>query len=48
MMEAPQGSSRSGPNKLIIRSFNSAEYDDEADIDQVEVIGRMFWTSTIW
>ncbi len=40
---------RSGPNKLIIRSFNSAEYDDEeADIDQVEIIGRMFWTSTIW
>lgn len=40
---------RSGPNKLIIRSFNSAEYDDEeADIDKVEIIGRMFWTSTIW
>lgn len=40
---------RSGPNKVIIRSFNSAEYDDEeADIDQVEIIGRMFWTSMLW
>ncbi|MFJ3166267.1 XRE family transcriptional regulator [Serratia marcescens] len=40
---------RSGPNKVIIRSFNSAEYDDEeADIDQIEILGRMFWTSTLW
>lgn len=40
---------RSGPNKVIIRSFNSAEYDDEeADIDQVEILGRMFWTSMLW
>lgn len=40
---------RSGPNKVIIRSFNDAEYgDEEADIDQVEILGRMFWTSTIW
>lgn len=40
---------RSGPNKVIIRSFNSAEYpDEEADLDQVDVIGRMFWTSTLW
>lgn len=35
--------------KLIIRSFNREEYpDEEADMDQVEIIGRMFWTSTIW
>ncbi|MGM1190502.1 S24 family peptidase [Serratia liquefaciens] len=40
---------RSGPNKVIIRSFNEAEYqDEEADIDQVEILGRMFWTSTLW
>lgn len=40
---------RSGPNRVIIRSFNSAEYDDEeADIDQIEILGRMFWTSTLW
>ncbi|WP_241170045.1 S24 family peptidase [Serratia marcescens] len=40
---------RSGPNKIIIRSFNSAEYDDEeAEIDQIEILGRMFWTSMIW
>lgn len=40
---------RSGPNKVIIRSFNSAEYDDEeADIDKIEILGRMFWTSMLW
>lgn len=40
---------RIGPNKLSIRSFNDAEHpDEEADLDSVQVIGRMFWTSTIW
>lgn len=40
---------RIGPNKLSIRSFNSSEHpDEEADLNSVQVIGRMFWTSTIW
>lgn len=40
---------RTSPNRLMIRSFNSDEYpDEEADIEQVEILGRMFWTSTIW
>lgn len=40
---------RVGPNKLSIRSFNHAEHpDEEADLDTVQIIGRMFWTSTIW
>lgn len=40
---------RIGPNKISIRSFNSAEHpDEEADLNAVQVIGRMFWTSTIW
>lgn len=40
---------RTGPDKLAIRSFNSDEYpDEEVDLNSVEVIGRMFWTSTLW
>ena len=40
---------RVGPNRLSIRSFNHAEHpDEEADLDSVQIIGRMFWTSTIW
>lgn len=40
---------RIGPNRLSIRSFNTEEYpDEEADIEAVEVLGRMFWSSTIW
>lgn len=34
--------------KLIIRSYNSDAYpDEEADIDSVEVIGRLFWYSVL-
>lgn len=34
--------------KLIIRSYNSAAYpDEEADIDDVEIIGRLFWYSVL-
>ncbi|MBJ8730886.1 helix-turn-helix transcriptional regulator [Citrobacter freundii] len=40
---------RVSPTRIVIRSFNSEEYpDEEADIDSVEILGRMFWTSTIW
>lgn len=40
---------RVSPTRIVIRSFNSDEYpDEEADIEDVEILGRMFWTSTIW
>lgn len=40
---------RVSPNRLSIRSFNTDEYpDEEADIESVEVLGRMFWSSTLW
>lgn len=40
---------RISPGRVVIRSFNSDEYpDEEADINSIEVLGRMFWTSTIW
>ncbi|WP_017803338.1 XRE family transcriptional regulator [Winslowiella toletana] len=40
---------RTGPEKLAIRSYNSAEYpDEEADMQGIEVIGRVFWSSTLW
>jgi phage repressor protein C with HTH and peptisase S24 domain len=40
---------RIGPNKVSIRSYNSAEYpDEEADLEDLEIMGRMFWSSTIW
>lgn len=36
-------------NKIAIRSFNREEYSDEVLSDPaVQVLGRMFWTSTIW
>lgn len=36
-------------NKIAIRSFNREEYNDEVlNEPVVEVLGRMFWTSTIW
>ncbi|WP_233603777.1 LexA family transcriptional regulator [Citrobacter koseri] len=34
--------------KLIIRSYNHDAYpDEEADIDDVEIIGRLFWYSVL-
>jgi phage repressor protein C with HTH and peptisase S24 domain len=40
---------RISPNRIVIRSFNNEEYpDEEADIENVEILGRMFWSSTIW
>jgi phage repressor protein C with HTH and peptisase S24 domain len=34
--------------KLIIRSYNNDSYpDEEADIDDVEIIGRLFWYSVL-
>lgn len=40
---------RTGPDKIAIRSYNSAEYpDEEAEMRSIEVIGRVFWSSTLW
>lgn len=40
---------RTGANQLSIRSFNNAEHPPEnATLDSVEVIGRMFWSAMIW
>ncbi|MEL4016559.1 LexA family transcriptional regulator [Dryocola clanedunensis] len=40
---------RTGPNKLSIRSYNAQEYpEEEVDLDKVEIIGKVFWTSTLW
>ncbi|KJI11686.1 repressor, partial [Enterobacter hormaechei] len=39
----------SGPDKVTIRSYNSDEYpDEEVDMDSLEVLGRLFWVSTIF
>ncbi|HAK1938949.1 TPA: helix-turn-helix transcriptional regulator [Salmonella enterica] len=40
---------RTGPNKLSIRSFNSEEHPpEEAELGDVEIIGRMFWSAMLW
>ena len=40
---------RSGPDKLTVRSFNNEEYpDEEVDMNTLEILGRMFWVSTIF
>lgn len=40
---------RTGPNTVSIRSFNTAGHPpEEAELKDIEVIGRMFWTSIIW
>ncbi|MGV4048774.1 XRE family transcriptional regulator [Citrobacter freundii] len=39
---------RSGPDRLSIRSFNSAEYSPEdKPLNDIEIIGRVFWWSVI-
>lgn len=40
---------RTGPNRVIIRSYNTSEYpDEEADLDKLDILGRLFWTSMLW
>ncbi|MGL4352236.1 MAG: XRE family transcriptional regulator [Plesiomonas shigelloides] len=40
---------RSSSNGLSIRSFNKAEFpDEEVGLDSVEIIGRMFWSASMW
>ncbi|MCO6504746.1 MAG: helix-turn-helix transcriptional regulator [Snodgrassella sp.] len=35
-------------NKLLIQSFNSAEYaDEEANMEEINIIGRVFWWSVL-
>ncbi|HBE9078599.1 TPA: helix-turn-helix transcriptional regulator [Serratia fonticola] len=39
---------RTGPNSLSLRSFNKDEHPDEsAPLEDVEIIGRVFWWSVI-
>jgi phage repressor protein C with HTH and peptisase S24 domain len=34
---------------IVIRSFNRDEYRDEEVLEpDLEIIGRMFWSSTLW
>ncbi|HHG9944783.1 TPA: helix-turn-helix transcriptional regulator [Yersinia enterocolitica] len=40
---------RTGPNEVSIRSYNKEEHPDEtANLKDIEIIGRMFWSSMIW
>lgn len=40
---------RVGPDRISLRSYNSEEHpDEEHHLSDVEVIGRMFWSSTLW
>lgn len=40
---------RTGPDEVTIRSYNADEYPDEVvKMSNVEVVGRVFWTSTVW
>ena len=37
-----------GPDAVSIRSYNKADYPDEIrNMSDVEVIGRVFWTSEL-
>ncbi len=40
---------RTSPDKVSIRSFNRASHpDEEVEISEINVIGRMFMTHTLW
>ncbi len=39
---------RSSSDKVIIRSYNKEEYpDEEANIESIEIIGKVFWVASI-
>ncbi|HAU4354423.1 XRE family transcriptional regulator [Serratia sp. IR-2025] len=39
---------RVGPDRISLRSYNSAEYEpEEKDINEVEIIGRVFWYAVL-
>lgn len=40
---------RIGPDRVSLRSYNNQEHpDEEHPLSQIEIIGRMFWSSTLW
>lgn len=40
---------RIGPERVSLRSYNSQEHpDEEHPLSEIEIIGRMFWSSTLW
>lgn len=40
---------QTGPDKLSIRSFNSESHPpEEVQMNDVEIIGRMFWSAMMW
>lgn len=40
---------RVGPDRISLRSYNSQEHpDEEHPLSEIEIIGRMFWSSTLW
>lgn len=40
---------RIGPDRVRLRSYNSDEHpDEEHSLSEIEIIGRMFWSSMIW
>ena len=40
---------RVGPDRISLRSYNSEEHpDEEHALSDIEIIGRMFWSSMLW
>ncbi|WP_455424824.1 helix-turn-helix transcriptional regulator [Dryocola sp. LX212] len=40
---------RIGPDRVSLRSYNSEEHPPEDHpLSEVEIVGRMFWTSVLW
>lgn len=40
---------RVGPDMVSLRSYNSQEHpDEEHPLSEIEIIGRMFWSSMLW
>lgn len=40
---------RVGPDRVSLRSFNSDEHPPEDyHLSEIEIVGRLFWSSTIW
>lgn len=40
---------RVGPDRISLRSYNSQEHpDEEHPLSEIEIIGRMFWSSMLW
>ncbi|WP_227732349.1 XRE family transcriptional regulator [Yersinia proxima] len=39
---------RTGPGRISVRSYNKSEYpDEEKDLKDIEIVGRVFWWSEI-